>query len=208
MRYAKWALIIAILIFSISAASLAQCPMQCPTPCSCQQPCQTCCCPCPAAVPASLGAGPAADLQCLQCPNFDPAFARKMYAQNSVIIAVTEFGMQRANDGNLRDISREINGYLNSANAKLQSWYGSMSCAQASPDCCRAQAIISELSSQCNCFDGVYARTLSELLKQSKAANCLGGERAVTPQMRQQAQFLNGKENDWAFRLDRWVSEH
>jgi len=132
-----------------------------------------------------------------------------MYAQNSVIIAVTEFGMQRANNHNLRDISGEINGYLTSANAKLQAWYGAVACASASPDCARAQAIIAELcATPASCFDAVYARTLSQLLTQSNAADTLGGDRTVTRPMREQAQFLSAKEADWAFRLDRWVSEH
>lgn len=132
-----------------------------------------------------------------------------MFAQNSVIIAVTEYGMQRTTDGNLRDISGEIHGYLVSANNKLQSWHGGMTCAVASPDCERAQAIIAQLAATPdNCFNAVYAKTLSELLKQSNAANEIGSQRSLTPPMRQQADFLSAKEADWAFRLDRWVNEH
>jgi hypothetical protein len=131
-----------------------------------------------------------------------------MFAQNSVIIAVTQYGMTRASDSNLRDISGEINGYLTSANNKLQNWYGTVACSVASPDCARAQAIIDQLAATPdNCFNAVYARTLSELLRQSNAANVAGGQRALTPAMRQQAQFLSRREADWAFRLDRWANE-
>lgn len=158
-----------------------------------------------------MGAGPAVGLECLQCPEFDPAYACKAYAHNSVIIAVTEFGAQRASDGNLRAISREINGYLKSANGKLQAWRGTMTCdcAQCAADCACAQEIIDKLSKEdCACFDGVYARTLSELISMSRCADELAGTRAITPQMRQQAQFLTGKGADWTMRLDRWVGDH
>ncbi len=132
-----------------------------------------------------------------------------MYAQNSVIIAVTQYGRQRAHDGNLRDISYEINSYLTSANGKLQSWYGAVACGAASPDCARAQAIINQLATvPTNCFDAVYATTLSQLVHQSYAADVIGGQQAVTAPMRQQAQFLSGKEANWGMRLDRWVAEH
>lgn len=220
MRYAKWTLAMVLLIIA-SSAVWAQCltcgvpepvQVQCPSPCAapCPQPCPpvACACPCPAAVPAAIGAGPAAFLPCDTC-SFDPAYASSMFAQNSVIIAVTQYGMTRASDDNLRDISGEINGYLTSANNKLQGWYGAVACSVASPDCARAQAIIAQLASTPNsCFNAVYAKTLSELLRQSNAANTIGGQRALTPPMRQQAQFLAGKESDWAFRLDRWVNDH
>lgn len=213
MKLAKWTLMLFIMILAASAA-WAQCPVQCPAPCPVvQQPCPQECpqaCPCPAAVPSAIGAGPAADLQCLECPNFDPAYASKMFAQNSVIIAVTQYGMQRVSNDNLRDISGEINGYLSSANSKLQGWYGVAACgAQVTPDCDRAQAIIAELSSQpASCFDAVYATTLSQLIKQSNAADTIAGSRAVTSDMQKQAQFLSAKESDWSMRLDRWVSDH
>ncbi|MCE5313820.1 MAG: hypothetical protein ABFD49_08965 [Armatimonadota bacterium] len=228
MKYARWTLVMLMFILAASVV-WAQCPTcvrtapvqvqtQCPQPCQvcpkpCAEPCQVCpqpCgCPCPAAVPAATGAGPAAGLECLECPNFDPAYASRMYEQNSVIIAVTEYGMQRTTNGNLRNISGEINGYLTSANAKLQRWYGNMACAQVSPDCGRAQAIIADLESQpCDCFDAVYASTLSQLLQQSRAADTLGATRAATPAMRQQAQFLASKDANWVFRLDRWVGDH
>lgn len=219
MRYAKWTLAMVLLLI-VASAVWAECPScyapepvqaQCPTPCvaPCPEPCpQACACPCPAAVPAALGAGPAAFLPCDTC-EFDAAYARSMFAQNSVIIAVTQYGLTRASDGNLRDISGEINGYLTSANNKLQAWYGAVACSVASPDCAKAQEIIAELASTpANCFDAVYARTLSELLRQSNAADSIGGTRTLTPPMRQQAQFLSRKEADWAFRLDRWVSQH
>jgi len=161
------------------------------------------------AVPSALGAGPAANLQCLNACNFDATYASSMYAQNSVIIAVTQLGMQRAQNDNLRDISSEINGYLTSANNKLQGWYGAVACGAAAPDCGRAQAIIAELSAQPpSCFDTVYARTLSQLVKQAQAADTIGAQQAITPQMKQQAQFLSGKESNWAFRLDRWIGDH
>jgi len=212
MRYAHWTLLSVILILAASVA-WAQCPIACPQPCPiAQQPCPEACpqaCPCPASVPAAMGAGPAAGLQCINCPDFDAAYASRMYAQNSVIIAVTEFGMQRANDSNLRDISGEINGYLTSANGKLQGWYGVIACGPVSPNCAEAQAIIAELSAQpASCFDAVYARTLSQLLNQSNAADTLAGTRLVTTPMREQAQFLAGKGADWSFRLDRWVGDH
>lgn len=228
MRYAKWTLFTFILILAASAvwAQCATCPqpaqvqcpapcpvqqVQCPEPCPVQQPCPQACpaCPCPASVPAAMGAGPAADLQGLACPEFDPAYASRMYTQNNTIIAVTAFGAQRATDNNLRDISREINGYYTSANAKLQGWYSAATCEPLSADCGVAQPIIDQLSSQpCECFDAVYARTLSELVRQSNAANSIAATQATTPQMRQQAQFLSEKESDWTMRLDRWVNDH
>jgi hypothetical protein len=186
---------------------VVQCPVACPQPCPkpCPAPCAPAC-PCPAAVPAAIGAGPAAGLEGLQCPQFDPAYAQRMYEQNSVIIAVTDYGARTAKDGNLRAISREINGYATSANAKLACWFGQ--CAAMGTDCPRAQAIIDELSQNCACFDGVYAATLSTLLKQSNAANDLARCQGVCGQLRQQAAFLARREADWSFRLDRWVSEH
>lgn len=228
MRYAQWTLLSVILVLAASVA-WAQCPVvvtqpvqvQCVEPCpialqpcpqACPEPCPAPCpqaCPCPASVPAAIGAGPAAVLQGIECPNFDPAYASSMIAQNSVIIAVTDVGMQRAGDTNLRDISGEINGYLTSANQKLMSWGGAAGCGPAPMDCARVQAILAELvSTPATCFDAVYARTLSQLLTQSQAANTIGGERAVTTPMRDQAQFLASKEADWSFRLDRWVGEH
>jgi hypothetical protein len=185
------------------------CPPPCPTVCPepCPPPCPPC--PCPVSVPAAVGAGPASYLGGLECPCFDPAYAQRMYEQNSVIIAVTDFGAHRAPDKNLRRISREINDYLTSANAKLVCWFTAMCCGGLAADCPRAQAIIADLSAQdCACLDAVYARTLSELLRQSNCADELGGARAVTPQIRQQANFLAGKEANWAFRLDRWVTDH
>lgn len=211
MRYAIWSLVILILVLAASAVwaqcpNVFQCPMPCPIP---QQACSVCSCPCPAAVPAAMGAGPAVGLECLGCPDFDAAYASRMYAQNSVIIAVTQFGMTRASNDNLRDISGEINGYLTSANGKLQAWYGAVACSAASPDCARANAIIAQLAATpANCFDGVYASTLSQLLQQSNAADSIAATKAVTAPMRQQAQFLSGKEADWTMRLNRWVSDH
>ena len=153
-----------------------------------------------------MGAGPAASLAGLECPDFDPAYAQSMYEHNSVIIAVTDYGAKTAKDKNLRAISREINGYMTSANAKLAGWFGC--CAAMGADCPRAQAIIDELAQNCDCFDGVYARTLSDLLKQSACAEDLGMARAGAGPMQQQATFLSKREADWAFRLDRWVDRH
>ena len=156
-----------------------------------------------------MGAGPASYLGGLECPNFDPAYAQKTYEQNSVIIALTQFGAGRATDRNLRAISRKINGYLRSANAKIECWFGATGCAPLAADCPRAQAVIAELSAQdCACFDAAYAKTLSELLRQSSCADELAGGKAVTPQMRQQAVFLAAKEANWVFRLDRWATDH
>ncbi len=221
MRYVKWTLVMAILVLAASAvyAECVVCPgpqpvkVACPTVCvaPCPDPCPQVCpqpCPCPEAVPAAVGAGPAALLPCDAC-EFDPVFARNMYAHNSVIIAVTEYGMTRASDANLRDISSEIRGYMVSANSKLQSWYGAIACDVASPDCLKAQAVIDQLASTpANCFDAVYARTLAELLRQSNSADLVGGRMALTPAMRQQAQFLSRKSADWVFRLDRWVAQN
>jgi hypothetical protein len=230
VRYAVWTLAILTLLVTASAVWAqcpscyarpvqvqcpGACPARCPAPCPvpkppCPQPCpQACACPCPTAVPASMGAGPADGLGCMTCPDFDAAYASRMYAQNSVIIAVTQYGGQRTTNDNLRDISGEVNQYLTSANGKLQAWYGAATCGQANPDCGRAQAIIADLANQPdNCFDAVYARTLSQLLGQSNAADTIGGQQAASPQMRQQAQFLSAKESDWTFRLDRWVGDH
>lgn len=200
----------------ITRPAQIQCPVACPAPVACPKPCPTACPkPCPApvcpscpGVPAAIGAGPALGLEGLQCPAFDPAYAQSMFEQNSVIIAVTEYGARTAQDRNLRAISREINGYLKSANNKLAGMYGTVGCGPLTTDCPRAEAIIAELSSQdCKCFDVVYARTLSELLKQNAAADSLGRVNAVTPGMKQQAAFLSGKEANWTFRLDRWVAD-
>ena len=222
MKYAKWTLAIFALVL-VASAAWAECgtgvcgipvaqpvQIQCPCPSPCQAPaCPTACaCPCPAAVPASLGAGPAAMLPCAGC-GFDAAYASSMFAQNSVIIQVTAYGAGRATDENLRDISREINGYLTSANNKLQGWYGVVACSTASPDCARAQAIIAQLqATPASCFNAVYAKTLSQLVQQSYAADSIGGQQAMTASMKQQAQFLSGRESDWSMRLDRWVNDH
>ena len=211
MRYAKWTMMTFLLVFAASVV-WAQCSVtptvQCSLPCPLPQPaCSVCSCPCPAAVPAAMGAGPAVGLDGLGCPDFDAAYASRMYSQNSVIIAVTQYGTQRVSNENLRDISSEINGYLTSANGKLQAWYGVIACTAAAPDCARADAIIAELAATpVNCFDAVYATTLSQLLRQSNAADSIAATQAVTPPMRQQAQFLAGKEANWSMRLDRWVS--
>ena len=172
MRYAKWTLLMAVLILAASAA-YAECPcgsvapacpapcpaaVQCPAPCpapACPAPtcpsaaCTVCppVCPCPAAVPAAIGAGPCSCLQGLQCPNFDPAYAQAMFADYSTIIAVTQYGAGRAIDHNLRDISGEINGYLTSGSNKLQVWFGTISCGSRLQPCCdKAQAIIAQLA--------------------------------------------------------------
>ena len=220
--------IMTILLFLAGTAVWAgagACPAPCPAPCPpactpvcgpvcppepvCEPVCAPVCppvCPCPAAVPAALGAGPAGGLAGLECPDFDPAYAQKMYEQNSVIIAVTQFGAQNATDKNLRAISREINGYMTSANDKLAGWFGC--CVELGADCPRAEAIIAELSSECECFDSVYAKTLSTLLKQSTCAEDLGAARNVTGVMKQQADFLAKREAGWTFRLDRWLTDH
>ncbi|MCE5323520.1 hypothetical protein LLG46_09440 [bacterium] len=223
MKYAKLTLISVMLIFAASVV-WAQCPtcvqpqaVQCPTCvqpqvkciqcCPSPQPCpKVCGCPCPSAVPAAMGAGPAADLQCLECPNFDPAYAQKMFGQYTTIAAVTAYGAQHANNSNLRAISREINGYMNSAASKLQGYYYGLTCSRLSVDCGAGQDIIAQFP--CECFDGVYATTLSQLLSQARAADTLGSTRAVTPGMRQQAQFLTSKEGNWIFRLNRWVGDN
>ena len=189
------------------------CPPPCPAPAQvvCPQPCPepvtvVCPAPCPAAIPAAVGAGPSADLTNLQCPDFDPAFARDMYSQNGVIIAVTEYGRQRATNANLRDISGEIRGTLLSANRKLEQTFGlSAGCI----DMARAQSIIAELSTQCgDCFNAVYARTLSALLNQSNATNQLAATRSGVPELKNHAAYMADKEANWAFRLDRWVTEN
>jgi len=183
----------------------APCPQPCPKPCpqACPKPCPATCCP--ASVPASIGAGP--DLAGLECPDFDPAYARKLYEQNATIIAVTEFGGQRASNGNLRDISGEIRDRLMGANQKLAAFYGGCGCLTADPS--RAQAIIADLYKETGqCFDVAYAKTLSALVKQSQAADEQAGVKAVNGQMKQQAQFMSDKDSDWAFRLDRWVTDH
>ena len=133
-----------------------------------------------------------------------------MFAQYSTIIAVTQYGEGRAVDHNLRDISREINGYVTSASSKLQGWYGTISCGgQLQPCCDNAQAIIAELAAQpIACFDAVYAKTLSQLLQQANSGDTLGATQAMNVDMRDQAGFMNGKESDWTFRLDRWVTDH
>ena len=208
--------IMTILFFLAGTAVWAGCPGACPAPCPtpcpkpCPEPCPTPCppkCPCPVAVPAGVGSGPAGVLAGLECPQFDPAYAQKMYEQNSVIIAVTEFGGQRATDKNLRNVSGEINRYMTSANGKLAGWFGS--CAPMGADCPRAQAIIAQLSNECGeCFDVAYAKTLSTLLKQSNCAEELGNVKSVTEPMKQQAGFLAKKDANWTFRLDRWVTDH
>lgn len=227
MRYARWTLVMAVLLLATSAVWAGcnscvprtvqvqqPCPVPCPQPVAqpCPQPCPPPCpvvCPCPTAVPASVGAGPAALISTLDCPEFDASYASSVFAQNSIIIAVTQYGAQRAQNGNLRDISREIHGYMTSANNKLQGWYGVIACATASPDCARAEAILAQLAAvPDDCFDAVYARTLSELIGQNHAANQLASTRTATVQMRQQAQFLTAKEDDWQMRLDRWVNDH
>jgi hypothetical protein len=183
---------------------VVECPKPCPPPVQCPAPCPP---PCPASVPASIGAGPAGDLAGLQCPDFDPAYIRKVYQQNATIIAVTEFGMARAYNGNLRDISGEIRNRLVGANQKLAMFYQGCGCLTADP--AEAQATIADLCNQSGpCFDVAYAKTLSALVKQSQAADELGAASLVNCQLKQQAQFMTGKECDWAFRLDRWVTDH
>ena len=221
MKYATSVALVFILVLA-GAAVWAQCPgscaepvkVQCPAACPepvaqcpqpCPQPCPQACCP--ATIPAAVGAGPAGELAGLQCPDFDPAYTKRVFEQNATIIAVAEFGMQRASNSNLRDISGDIRSRLMGANAKLAGVFAACGCLTA--DNTRAQAIIAELCSQSGeCFDVAYAKTLSALVKQSQCADELGGARAVNPVLRQQAQFMARNESNWAFRLDRWTTDH
>jgi hypothetical protein len=173
------------------------CPQVCPPP-----PCPNACCG--AAVPGAVGAGPAPCLQALQCPDFDPAYARSIIEQNNVIIAVAEVGMRQATDRNLRNLSGDIRQRLINANNKIVERYNI--CPPLPCDTARAQAIIAGLGAQCECFDMAYAKTLSELLKQSNAANTLAAQRAVDPTLQRQGGFMAAHEADWSFRLDRWVA--
>jgi hypothetical protein len=191
-------------------APVTVCPQPCPAPVqACPQPCpQTVCCP---GVPAAVGAGPCPDLSTLQCPDFDPAYARTINEQYSTIIAVTEVGMQRATDRNLRDISREIHDRMMSANSKLAMGFGyGTQCGPPCPlvDTSRAQAIIASLCGAGPCFDVTYAQTLSALVKQAQTSDELAGTRATNPAIRQQSQFMTGLESNWSMRLDRWVTDH
>ncbi|MCL5103826.1 MAG: hypothetical protein M1133_06885 [Armatimonadetes bacterium] len=152
-----------------------------------------------------MGAGPA--LAGLECPDFDPAYARGIYSQYATIIAVTDFGMQRVTDKNLRNISGEIRDRLTSANQKLAVAYSSCGCLTA--DTTRAQAIIADLCKEtASCFDVTYAKTLSALIKQATPADELAGTKSLNSAMKDQAQFMTGVESDWAMRLDRWVTDH
>jgi hypothetical protein len=128
-----------------------------------------------------------------------------MYEQNATIIAVTEYGRGRTTNDNLRDISGEIHDRLVGANAKIAAAFAGCGCLTA--DLARAQAIIADLCGE-KCFDMAYAKTLSALVKQSQAADEIGGTKAVNPVLNQQAQFMTENESDWAFRLDRWVTDH
>jgi len=226
MRYAKWMFITSLLVLAASSVWAqcyvptdttpacpqpvqVQCPQACPQPCPTVEPCPAACCPCPASVPAAMGAGPAANLQGLTCPDFDPNYARSMYQQNATIISVAQYGQKRASDKNLRNISGEIAGYLTSANSKMQGWYGTATCGVLGVDCGTAQAIINQLAAvPDNCFDAVYAKTLSQLISQSNSAETIAATDATSKQMRDQARFLADKESDWVFRLDRWVGDH
>jgi hypothetical protein len=219
MKIAKITLMSVMLILA-AAVVWAQCPVacqqpvQCPTPCpvQCPQPCPQPCpqecppvCTCPSAVAAAMGAGPAADLQGLECPNFDPAYIGKMVNQYTKIANVTAYGAQYATDSNLRAISREINGYMTSATAKLQGGFGCLTCPVA-VDCNAGQDIISQLP--CDCFNQVYATTLAQMLTQAQNADTIAAAKSTCPGLRQQAQFLSGKESNWIFRLNRWVGDH
>lgn len=185
----------------VGSAVWAACPGTCPQPVQCPKIC------CEASIPAAIGMGPQGDLMGIGCPDFDPAYIQRVFQQNATIIAVTEFGMQRATNGNLRDISREINGQLVSANQKMMPAYAGCGCLTA--DQTQAQAIISQLcGSSGECFDVTYAKTLSALLQQSKAADDLAITKAGDLRLQQQAQFMSAKENGWVFRLDRWVTDH
>lgn len=199
----------------VCPAPVAQCPTPVATACpSCgpaptaQQPaceanpCNACC---QVAIPGAVGAGPAPALAGLQCPDFDPAYAQKIIEQNNKIIAVTEAGMQQACDRNLRNISGDIRARLISANNKIAERYG-IPCPPptgAGP----AQAIIAGLGCG-ECVDMAYAKTLSELVKQSQAADSLAASQAVDVTLNRQGRFMADKEADWAFRLDRWVTAH
>lgn len=163
-------------------------------------PCNNCC---QVAVPGAIGAGPAFQLQGLQCPEFDTAYAQKIIEQNNLVIAVTEVGMQRACDRNLRNLSGDIRARLMAANNKIVTRFGV--CPPLPTDSARVQAILASLCAQGDCFDIAYARTLSELVKQSSAANTLACSRAVDPTLQRQGGFMAEQEAGWAFRLDRWT---
>lgn len=216
MKYATLAAMLIILVLAATGAwaqcttECTQCPQPCPTQCPqpCPQPCPTQCpAQCPASVPASIGAGPQADLEGVQCPDFDPAYMSKVYDQNATIIAVTNYGMQRAGDKNLRNISAEINERLVSANNKLETLYAGCGCLTS--DMTKANTIIADLNKECGtCFDVTYAKTLSALVKQLQAADGLVCARSANSQLVQYSRTMSAKEADWAMRLDRWVMDH
>jgi hypothetical protein len=145
-------------------------------------------------------------LQALQCPEFDAAYAQSIIEQNNVIIAVTEVGMQRASDRNLRNLSGDIRARLMAANDKTATRFGV--CAPLPTNSAKTQGILAGLCAQGECFDVVYARTLSELVRQSGAANTLAASRAANATLNRQGGFMAGLESDWGSRLDRWVVAH
>ncbi len=204
MKYAASTLMVMIMMLigsAVWAACPETCPGTCPEPVQCPKTC------CEASIPAAIGMGPQGDLMGIGCPDFDPAYIKRVFQQNATIIAVTEYGMQQAANRNLQNISYEINGRLVSANQKLISAYAGCGCLTA--DKSQADAIIAELCGITgNCFDVTYAKTLSALLRQSKDADDLAITKAGDLRLQQQAQFMSGKENDWVFRLDRWVTDH
>lgn len=125
------------------------------------------------------------------------------------IIAVATEGIQRAQSKNLRDISGEIRTRLTSANDKLASWYMGMVGCTIPVDYSRAQVIANTLAAaRGDCFDMLYAQTLSGLLQQSKDADDIAAAQSALPEMRQQAQFMSGVNGDWIFRVNRWLTDH
>lgn len=184
----------------------ATCAPCCPTTQLCPQAKQ---CPCPIVNPAAIGAGPAPDLSCLSCADFDKAYAQKIYNQNMTIAALATEGIQRASNKNLRDISGEIRTNVTSENVKLSQWNAGMGNCSIQVDTSRGQTIIESLASSTgDCFDVAYAQTMINVLVQSRDSNMLAVNKSALPEIQRQAKVALSHENDEIMRLQRWLKYH
>lgn len=162
--------------------------------------------PCPEAKPGAIGAGPAPGLSDLKCADFDKAYVERVYAHNTVMIAVATLGIQRGCNKNIRDISGEIRTDRTSENEKLACWYAQMGYGTIPVDYGRVQSISDSLAEpQGDCFDTAYANTMVTLLKQANEAHSTVLGRTGIGELCAFAQFAARKTGDQAFRLERWL---
>lgn len=212
----------------ITPAYPTACPTPCPTACETCPAAPTCVVAVPVAPPspcgcavavtvpscaiaAGFGGGPLDALQNAPCGvAFDRVYLENAFPLHSDIIALATEGMNRASDGNLRDLSAKIRQEQIDQNNKLALWYGEMGCGVLSPDYCAPSSVTQCLCDLCpgQQFDMVYAQTMSDMLMKLRDSAAFGATRLQDPRIINQAQLVTRVSQNEIDALQNWIQAH